>query len=57
MITLQDVAIIPGLYINGPLVIGTCDFDVSLLCQELLGVNPSLVEVRESTILTRWLSH
>ena len=28
-ITLQDVAIVLGLWIHGPLIIGTCDFDVS----------------------------
>ena len=37
-ITLQDVAIILGLRIHGPPVTSTCDFDVSSLCQEFLGV-------------------
>ena len=37
-ITLQNVTIILSLRIHGPPVTGTCDFDVSLLCQELLGV-------------------
>ena len=55
-ITLQDVAIILGLRIHGPLVTGTCDFGVSLLCQELLGVIPSPTEIRGSAISTRWLS-
>ena len=31
-ITLQDVAIILGLRIHGPLVTGICDFDVLSLC-------------------------
>ena len=39
-ITLQDVAIILGLHIDGPTVIGTCMFDVVELCEELLGVAP-----------------
>ena len=55
-ITLQDVVIILGLRIHGPSVTGTCDFDVSLLCQELLGVIPSPTELRGFAISTRWLS-
>ena len=55
-ITLQDVAIILGLRIHGPSVTGTCDFDVSLLCQELIGVIPSPTKIRGSSISTCWLS-
>ena len=39
-ITLQNVAIILGLCIHGPTVIGTCVFDVAELYWELLGVIP-----------------
>ena len=39
-ITLKDVAIILGLWIHGPPVTDTCDFNVLSLCQELLGVIP-----------------
>ena len=38
VITLQDVAIILGLRIDGTAVTGTCVFDVAELCGELLGV-------------------
>ena len=55
MITLQDVTIILGLWIHGPPFIGTCDFDVSSLCQELLGVIPPLTELRGSAVSTPWL--
>ena len=55
-ITLQDVTIILGLRIHGPLVISTCDFDVSSLCQELLGVIPPPIKLRGSVVSTRWLS-
>ena len=55
-IILQDVVIILGLRIHGPSVTGTCDFDVSSLCQELLGVIPSPTELRGSSISTHWLS-
>ena len=54
--TLHDVAIILGLRTHRPPVTGTCDFNVSLLCQELLDVIPPLVELRGFVILTRWLS-
>ena len=54
--TLQDVTIILGLRIHGPPVTGTCDFDVSSLCQELVGVIPPLIELQGSIVLTRWLS-
>ena len=49
-ITLQDVAIILGLRVHGPPIIGTCDFDLSLLCQELVGVIPPLAELRGSAV-------
>ena len=48
--------IILGLWIHGPLVTSTCDFDVLLLCQELLGVIPLPTELRGSDVLTCWLS-
>ena len=54
-ITLQDVAIIIGLRIDGPAVTGTCVFDVSELCGELLGVTPPADALRGSTISIRWL--
>ncbi|KAL6342978.1 hypothetical protein AAG906_016998 [Vitis piasezkii] len=39
-VILRDVAMIHGLRIHGPPIIGTCDIDWSLLCYELLGVVP-----------------
>ena len=45
-----------GLQIHRPPVTGTCDFDVSSLCQEMLGVIPSSTELRGSTVSMRWLS-
>ena len=45
-ITLQDVAIILGLRIDGPAVTGTCVFDVAKLCEELLGVTPPVDALR-----------
>ena len=55
MITLQDVAIILGLCIHGPVVIGTCVFDVAELCGELLSVTPPTDALRGSFISIRWL--
>ena len=54
-ITLQDVAIILGLRINGPAVTGTCVLDVEELCRELLGVTPPADALRESAISIQWL--
>ena len=55
MITLQDVAIILGLCIDGPAVTGTCVLDVTELCEELLGVTLPADDLRESAISIRWL--
>ena len=54
-ITLQDVAIILGLRIDGPTVTGTCVLDVAELCGELLRVTPSTDALRGSAISIRWL--
>ena len=55
MITLQDVAIILGLSIDGPAVTGTCVLDVAELCGELLRVTPPADALRGSAISIRWL--
>ena len=55
-ITLQDVAIILGLRIDGPAVTGTCMLDVAELCGELLGVTPTADALRGLAISIRWLS-
>ena len=44
-----------GLHIHGPPIIGTYDIDWSLLCSELLGVVPSLSQIRGSAISAQWL--
>ena len=54
-ITLQDVPIILSLRIDGPTVIGTCVFDVTELCGELLGVTPPADALRGSAISIWWL--
>ena len=54
-ITLQDVAIILGLRIDGPAVTGTCVFDVAELCGELLGVTLPADALKGSVISIRWL--
>ena len=54
-ITLQDVAIILSLCIDGPTVTETCVFDVAELCGELLGVTPPADALRGSAISIRWL--
>ena len=54
-ITLQDVAIILGLRIDGPAVTGTCALDVVELCGELLGVTPPTDALRGFAISIRWL--
>ena len=54
-ITLQDVAIILGLRIDEPAVIGTCVLDVAELCGELLGVTQPADALRGSAISIRWL--
>ena len=53
--TLQDVASILGLRINGAAVTGTCVFGVAELCGELLGVTPPADALRGSSISIRWL--
>ena len=55
MITLQDVAIILGLRIHGPLVTETCVFDVVELCRELLGVISPVDALKGVDISIRWL--
>ena len=54
-ITLQDVAVILGLRIHGPVVTGTYVFDVVALCEELLGVIPPSDAIRGATISLQWL--
>ena len=54
-ITLQDVAIILGLRIDGPAVTETCVLDVVELCGELLGVTPPADALRGSAIYIWWL--
>ena len=54
-ITLQDVAIILGLRIDGPSVIGTCMLNVAELCRELLRVTPPADALRGLTISIWWL--
>ena len=54
-ITLQDVAIILGIRIHGPVVTETCLFDVVDLCQELLSIIPPVVALKGATISIRWL--
>ena len=55
MITLQDVAIILGLRIDGPTVTRTCVLNVAELCKELLGVTPLTDALRGSAISIWWL--
>ena len=52
---LQDVSIILGLRIDEPAVTGTCVFDVTELCEELLDVTPPADPLRGSSISIRWL--
>ena len=54
-ITLQDVAIILGLRIDGLAVTGTNVLDVAELCSEFLGVSPPVDALRGSAISIRWL--
>ena len=54
-ITLQDVAIILGLRIDGPTVTGTFVLDVAELCAKLLDVTPPAHALRGSAISIRWL--
>ena len=54
-ITLQDVAIILGLHIDGPIVTGTCVFDVAKFYKELLSVTLLADALRGSSISIRWL--
>ena len=54
-ITLQDVAIILGLRIDGPAVTGTCVLDVAELCWELLSVTPPANVLKGSAISIQWL--
>ena len=54
-ITLQDVAIILGLRIDGPAITGTCVFDVVELCGELLSVTSPVGDLKGSAISIWWL--
>ena len=54
-IRLQDVAIVLGLSIDGPVVTGKCVSDVAELCRELLGITPPADALKGSTISIRWL--
>ena len=54
-ITLQDVAIILGLRIDGPIVIGTRVLNVAELCGELLCVTPPADALKGFAISIRWL--
>ena len=54
-IMLHDVAMILGLCIHGPVIIGTCVFDVAKLCRELIGAIPPIDALKGSAISIRWL--
>ena len=54
-ITLQDIAIILGLRIDGPAVTGTCVLDVVELCDELLDVTPPADALRGFANSIWWL--
>ena len=54
-ITLQDIAIILRLRIDGSAVTGTCVFDVAELCGELLDVTPPADVLGGSFISIWWL--
>ena len=54
-ITLQDVAIILGLRIDGPKVTRTCVLDAADLCEELLSVTPPAHALRGFAISIQWL--
>ena len=56
-ITLQDVAIILGLHIDGLAVTGTCVLNVGELCGDLIRVTPTTDALRGSVISTRMLCH
>ena len=52
---LEDAAIILGLRIDGPVVTGTCVFDVAELYGELLSVTTPANALRGSAISIQWL--
>lgn len=54
-VTLQDVAVLTGLRVNGPAVTGTTDVDWDAVCQELLGVVPPQTARRGSQLRMQWL--
>ena len=54
-ITLQDVAIILGFCIHGPVVTRTCVFEVTELCWELLDAIPPVDALKGASISIRWL--
>ena len=54
-ITLQDVAIILGLYIHGSVITKTCVLDVAKLCREFLSVIPPSDALIGSVISIWWL--
>ena len=57
MIMLQDVVIILGLCIHGPIVTRTCVFDVAELYRELLNVIPPADALKGVSFSIRWLCY
>lgn len=54
-VTLQDVAVLLGLNIDGLPVCGTCDFQWDKTCEELLGLKPDHTVLHGGTLKLSWL--
>ena len=54
-ITVQDMTVLLGLPINGPIVRGREDRDWSSECERLLGRQPSQSAIRGGSVKLQWL--
>ena len=55
-ITLQDVSVLLGIYVDGRPLIGNTNIDWFELCHELLGVMPDENVVDGNSLLLSWLA-
>ena len=55
-ITLRDVVILFGLHVHGHPVTGSTDIDWHALCEELLGVQPTKINICGTSLRVRFIT-